>query len=343
MPPSLPNGFVGQKSILRQLVLPANAQTSWGTPTATTAFTVGGEALRYDVAGFAKFPYTKESTYGTAGATNSFANDNWLTAKKSSIDISGQLTDWIAGFLFAFGMGKDVVTGVAAPYTHTLNFLDSGNIAQGTTLYGVDTAALAYQLVDMGLSQLTITSSGTGSLKFKASFIGTGRVVAGTVAGVPVPVQRQHLLGSDTVVSIGPSAGALTSVYPRCKSWELSIDCGIAEERPSGSGLYASHLVCNMPKVKLKMVIAADHVDDIYAWKTANTLLQATLVTTSGAAILGLTLPNFTLDDNCALGDVGGTACWTIDLSETDILQIGASPLLTVAVTNGVASYLVAA
>ena len=342
MPPLLPNGYVGQKSILRQMVLAANAQTSWGTPVAAIALT-GGEALRYDISGYANFPYTKESTYGTAGATNSFANDNWLTAKKCSLDISGQLTDWLTGWLFGFGMGKEVVTGVAAPYTHTFNFLDVGNVAQATTIYGVATAALAYQLVDMGLSQLTITSSGTGSLKFKATMMGTGKTVNGTVAGVPTPVQRQHLLGSDTVVSLGVSGGALSSFYPRVKSWELSIDCGLAEERPSGSGLFASHLTCNMPKVKLKMVIAANSVDDIYAWKTANTLLQATLNTTSGAASLNLTVPNFTLDDNCSLGDVSGTSCWTIDLGETDILQIGATPLLTVSVINGVASYLAAA
>jgi hypothetical protein len=67
------------------------------------------------------------------------------------------------------------------------------------------------------------------------------------------------------------------------------------------------------------------------------------LNTTSGAASLNITVPNFTLDDNCSLGDVNGTSCWTIDLAETDILQIGGTPLITVAVINGAASYLVAA
>jgi len=341
MPPTLPNGFVGQKSILRQCVLAANTQTSWGTAllTPTIAFV---EAMRYDVSGFVKFAQGKESTYGTAGATNSFANDNWLISKKTSLDLSGQLTDWLAGYLLAQCLGKEVVTGVAAPYTHTINFLDTGTIAQATSVYCKDTNDLAYILMDMGISQLTITSSGTASLKFKATMMGTGRVTDGIVAGLPTPVTRQHLLGSDTVVQIGLSGGALSSFYPRVKSWELTIDAGMQEERVSGSGLYASHLTITMPKVKLKMVIAANGTDDIYAWKRANALLQATVNTTSGAAQLNLTLPNFTLDENCSLGDVGGSAAWTIDLSETDILQIGNTPLITAVVINSVASYLVA-
>jgi hypothetical protein len=342
MPPILTGGFVGQKSILRQMVVAANAQTSWGTPVAAAALI---EALRYDVSGYAKFQQTKESTYGTAGATNSFANDNWLTGKKSSLDLGGQLTDWLAGWLIAFALGKEVVTGgvAPAPYTHTCNFLDTGLEAQATTLYGQDTNDVAYQLVDMGISQLTITSSGTGSLKFKATMMGTGRTVDGILPTMPIPVQRQHLLGSDSQVSIGPSGGALVSFYPRVKSWELTIDCGMEEVRVSGSGLYASHLIVNMPKVKMKMVIAANGTDDIYGWKRANTMLQATLNTTSGASSLNLALPNFTLDENCALSDVGGTSCWTLELGETDILQVGMTPLITAVVINSVASYLIAA
>jgi hypothetical protein len=98
-----------------------------------------------------------------------------------------------------------------------------------------------------------------------------------------------------------------------------------------------------MPKVKLKMVISANGTDDIYAWKRANTLLAATVNTTSGAAWLNLSIPNFTLDENCSLGDVSGESCWTIDLSETDILQIGNTPLITAVVKNAQPTYLVAA
>jgi Phage tail tube protein len=342
VPPTLPNGFVGQKSILRQMVLAANTLTAWGTPFVTPA-TAFSEALRYDVAGFVKFAQKKESTYGTAGATNSFANDNWLITKETSLDISGQLTDWLAGYLLTMALGKEVVTGVGAPYTHTINFYDTGNIAQGTSIYAKDTNDVAYQLLDMGISQLTITSSGTGSLKFKATLLGTGRVVDGIVAGLPTPVTRQHLLGSDTNVSIGPSGGGLVSYYPRVKSWELTIDCSLAVERVSGSGLYGSHLTVAMPKVKFKMVVASNGTDDIYAWKRANTMLAMTVNTTSSGSSLNLSFPNFTLDENCSLGDLSGASAWTIDLGETDILQIGNTPLITAVVINSQASYLTAA
>jgi hypothetical protein len=340
LPPLLPNGFVGQKSILRQLIVAPNVQTTWGIPVAQPSLT---EALRSDVSGFVKFVQSKESTYGMAGATNSFANDNWVTAWKSSLDISGFVNEWLAGWLIALALGKEVVVGAAAPYTHTFNFLDSGTIAQATTLYARDTKDVAYQLVDMGISQLTITSSASGALKFKATLMGTGRTVDGVLANMPTPVTRQNLYGHDTQVSIGPAGGALTSFYPRVKSWELTIDAGMAEERPSGSGLYASHLTISMPKVKYKMVISANGTDDIYGWKRNNTLLQMTANTTSGAASLNVSIPNFTLDENCSLGDSSGSAAWTIDLGETDILQIGATPLMTATVINDCASYLTAA
>jgi hypothetical protein len=127
------------------------------------------------------------------------------------------------------------------------------------------------------------------------------------------------------------------------RSWELSIDTGLEEVRPSGAGLYASHLIITMPKVGLKMVISANAADDILAWKRANTILKATLNTTSGTAQLNLALPNFTLDENTALTDVNGEACWNISLGETDILQVGNTPLITAVVINTQPSYLVAA
>jgi hypothetical protein len=343
VPPLFPaTAFVGQKSILRQVVLAPNVETTWGTPVAAASFT---EAVAYDVSGYAKFAQPKESTYGQAGKTNSFADQNWTVQHKCMLELSGTLTDWLAGYLLAMALGRDVVTGSAAPYTHALNFLDSSTIAQATTIYAQDTQALAYQLVDMGLSQLTITSSGTGSLKFKATFLGTGRTVDGALSSMPTPVQRQRLYGSDSQILMGVSTGAYSSMYPRVKSWELTIDAGIAEERPSGSGLYASHLTVSMPKVKFKFVVAANSADDFYGWKRNGTQLGLTCNTNSGGgtSALNITLPNFTLDENCALSDAGGESVWTVDLGENDILQIGVVPCVTATVVNSQPSYLVAA
>jgi hypothetical protein len=341
VPPTLPNSFVGQKSILRQIVLPANSQTAWGTPVAADALVY---ALRYDISGYAKFAQPKESTYGQAGATNSFAGENWTVAHKSALEIGGFGDVWTLGWLLAFVMGKEVAVPGTGPLvglsTHTFNFLDAGTIAQATTVYCQDTDDLAYQLVDMGISQLTITSTSTGALKFKASLMGTGRVVDGILPGMPSPSAIQKLYGSDTQVALGVAGGALTSFYPRVKSWELTIDAGMAEERPAGSGLYASHLTISMSKVKLKMVIAANGTDDIHGWKRAGTMLGATLTTTSGICSMVLTFPNFTLDENCGLSESNGTSVWTLDLGETDILQIGATPLLTASVISPAPSYL---
>lgn len=333
------NNFAGQKSILRQLVLAANQQANWGTPVAQAAYV---EAIRMDANNFLKVTRSKESSYGQAGALNSFANQNWTTKQATQLEISGFLTDWIAGWLLANTMGKEIVSA-GPPFTHTFNFLDSGIYSPVTSLYAKDTNDLAYQLVDMGISQLTITSMATGAMKYKATMMGTGRLVEGALGGMPIPVTRQNLYGSDLVVAIGPAAGAATSLYPRVRSFELTIDTGMSAEYASGGGLYAAFMAVIMPKVKLKVVILANGTDDIFGWKLNDTLLQLTATGNSGGSNITFTIPNFTIDENCQLSDANGMEAWTLDLSETDILQIGATPLITVAVTNSVASYLTAA
>jgi len=334
--------FQGQRSILRSMVVPSNAQTTWGTPVALAALQAG-VGLHFDVSGFAKITPTTESTYGQAGSGNSFASNNWQTSVKTADEISGFLTDYLAGWLLAFAMGKDTVTG-AGPYSHAFNFLDTTTVAQATTIYRQDTADIYYQLVDMGISQLVISSTSTGALKFKASLIGTGRYINGSLAGMPAPIAApQYLFGSDAQFGIGPTAGgAPASFFPRVNNWEITIDTGIQPVYASGGGQFAAYLSVAMPKIKLKAAIAASNVSDVRVWQLARTPLTIALSIASGASSLAFNFPNVILV-NCDLGDSSGNAEWTLNFDETNILQVGATPLVTATVINGQASYLTAA
>lgn len=333
--------FQGQRSILRSMVVPFNQQTTWNTPVALAAMQAG-DALHFDTSGFAKLTPMSESTYGQAGAGGSFATENRLTGWKVTDEFSGMLTDAIAGWLIGMCMGKDVVTG-AGPYTHTFNFLDTTTVATGTSYFRQDTADILYQLVGMGISQLVISSTAAGALKYKATLIGTGQRIDGALAGLPSPVVRQYFYGSDAQFAMGPTAGgAPTSLFPRVNNWEVTFDTGISEVRVPGGGLMAAYLAVSMPKVKLKAGIAASNVSDVRAWQLASTPLSILLTIASGASSLSFNFPNVILR-NCDLGDSNGQAEWTLNFDETTILQVGTTPLLTVTLINTIPSYLIPA
>jgi hypothetical protein len=74
----------------------------------------------------------------------------------------------------------------------------------------------------------------------------------------------------------------------------------------------------------------------------ARTPLTIALSIASGASSLAFNFPNVILV-NCDLGDSSGNAEWTLNFDETNILQVGATPLVTATVINGQASYLTAA
>jgi hypothetical protein len=341
VPNPVPTTFQTQRTLLRKLALATFLQENFSESLPDAAFTY---ASLLETNNFANIESEWETNYNYAGKGSSFASDMREITRRSAMEISTRLDQFLAGYLLFMVMGNDVVTGAAAPYSHVLTFLDSNVPALVTNLFVEDTSAFNRRFLDMALSQLVLTGSEKGSIMAKASFMGTGRYVDGALAAMPAIIQHpQFLYGSQAIVSIGPQ-GAPVAMNPRVLSWEATFDHAVEEFRaPGGSlagenGLFPAFMRFGNPTTKLKLVIAADTSTDVRDWRMNQTALEVKIAVTSGAASLTLDYPHVQLpkDD---LGETNKYVAYTIDLDQNSILQDPGSQPVTATVVNSVASY----
>src|ERR1039457_6537417 len=126
-----PYNFESQPKSLRNLVLSANRQLAWNTALADAALT---QRQRFDGGAIIELTPTRRSDIDAAGKGTAFATNGQVTSfdtKLSGLKFEG--APWILGFLCAFLMGKETVTGAAAPYTHAFAFDESTRTAVPTT------------------------------------------------------------------------------------------------------------------------------------------------------------------------------------------------------------------
>jgi hypothetical protein len=325
----MPTSFRSQRSLLRSLVLSPKVQADFGDPLDDADLTY---TALMETNNFAQIDQEMESDYNYAGKGHSFATDSRVIALKSSMEFSTRVDQFLAGWLLAMCMGKDVIAG-AGPYTHTITWLDTNVPRKVSNLYVEDTEGLKRRFIDMTLSQLVLTGREKGSIMAKASFLGTGKYADGAMAALPARITHpQFLYGSDAQIKIGPQGGA-TSYFPRVLSWEATFDHQDEELRAPGGGLYAAFLRPGNPLCKLKLVIAADESTDIRDWAVASTALECEIKIDSGAAELKIFYPYIVLPKE-GIGEDGKYVAFTLDLDETTILKPDAAEICTVTVKN---------
>jgi hypothetical protein len=326
---------------LRSLALATFAQLNFSESLPDAAFTY---AALLETNNFANIKSEFETDLAYAGKLHSFASDMREITRSSAMEVSTRLDQFLAGYFLFLVMGADTVTGVAAPYSHALTFLDNNVPAIVTNLFVHDTAGLNRRFLDMALSQLVLTGGEKTAVMAKASFLGTGRYVDGVLAAAPTPIQHpQYLAGSKAVVSLGPQ-GAPASMVPRVLSWEATFDHAVEEFRvpggslPTENGLFPAFMRFGNPSLKLKLVISADTTTDIRDWRINQTALEAKIAITSGAASLTIDYPHVQLP-NDDLGETNKYVTYTIELDQNSILQDEGSQPVNVTVANNVASY----
>ena len=240
--------------------------------------------------------------------------------------------------LIAGGALPVVGTG---PNTHVLTWADTGAPAQVTNVYIEDAPGLKRKFQDMSCTKVVLSGTGKGSVMAKASFIGTGRYADGPMAALPALPTAQYLYGSDSIFSIGP-AGAPASLSPRVLSWEATFDHANDLFRSCGGGVYPVFPRYGNPVCSLKVVVAIDTTSDIRDWMMAQTLLEAKIAITSGAAGLTIDYPNVIIPKS-DLSDDSKYVVYTIELDQNSILQPAGGQVCTVTVLNQAAAYLIAA
>jgi hypothetical protein len=176
----------------RQVVLTANKQTTYGTAVASANLL---HKLRFDGGAFARISKEYRTDLERAGKGHPWATERQVIQQTTGFQLSGELTDYLAGWLSVFMHSKVTTTG-AGPYTHTSIFENTTNIAPATTIYFQDTADIKYVMPDLSMSELQISGSEKGPISFSCTLMGSGRYTDGAVAGADALAMPTNVLSA---------------------------------------------------------------------------------------------------------------------------------------------------
>jgi hypothetical protein len=137
-----------------------------------------------------------------AGKGHKFPTKRQRIQNDSAFSFKGPLEAWIAGWLFAWLLQSDTITG-AGPYTHTIKPVSSTNIALATTIHMIETADVLYKLPDMVIAKLTISGGSNGPLQFAVDLVGTGAARTNGALGAPPALPAQACCSRPTPTFFG--------------------------------------------------------------------------------------------------------------------------------------------
>lgn len=334
----MPNDFESQWKSARNLVLSANRQAAWNGALADAALT---RRQRFDGDAVVEVTTTRRTDLGYASKGTAFATNGQITAYDTKFDgFKAELSDYLAGWMPAFLMGKDVVSG-AGPYTHVFTFDESTRTAVPTTIYVEDTQDVHYKCPDMAINDLTLTIPDVGAITAEMSMVGTGRQIMGSLQALPALQDETYLLGSDAELTLG-LAGAPQSLLGRHMNTTFKLDNQLTVHKAPGGKLYGIFIRKGDPKFSISTTIAAKEEDDLYTRFSADDAVSFTLNVNSGAAAqLKISIPQTHLKTT-KLGFDNDMVVWQIEADETTCYQAAGVPPVTLQVINNVASYLTA-
>ncbi len=335
-----PTNFEPQSKLLRTLVLSEKRQAAWNGALDVTALT---RIQRFDGAATLDFTPGRRSDKEYSGKGSWFATNGQITDIELKLSgLKSELSPWLAGWLFAFAMGKETVTGAASPYTHVCNFDQSTRQAVATSVYLKDTDDLAYTLVDMALNDFTLTVNDKGAVMADYNMIGTGRYTLGTLVTPPTVPVEEYILGSDADFLWGP-VGAPVSILGRHTSTTLKVDHQLIAHRATGLGLNAGFIRKGDPKFSFQSTVASKDTDDVFTRMINNTQTAVRIPINSGAdAQLTIDVPAVNLKTT-KMGFDGDMTIWNIEFDETTCYQEAGVQPITATIINDVAAYLLTA
>ncbi|HEY6349605.1 MAG TPA: hypothetical protein VI636_09370 [Candidatus Angelobacter sp.] len=187
--------------ISKNVALAANKQNTYLTPVAASAYV---SRPRSPGTSFASITPTFYSDEQQSNKGHQFPTTKQRTMQATAFDATWDLDNFLSGWVFAFAMGADTVTG-AGPYTHLFKFLQSTNQMPVTSLLHQDTNDVIYQLPDMVINDLQITGKESGPLQAQFKMVGSGKNVDGAVT-LPAVTTPAFVFGSDADILIGPGA-----------------------------------------------------------------------------------------------------------------------------------------
>lgn len=331
--------FSMQKQSARNLVLSNNTQLLYGGILADIEMTL---RQRFDPSTvFEKTP-SRRSDKMDAGKGSEWATEEQITAWDIKGTLKSEADSALIGWMLSLCFGQEVVTGSAAPFTHTFTVPNISATMPCTTIYVEETNDVKYKLQDMAVSSVSIEVPERGAIMASADVVGTGRWTKGAmVAALPALVPANYLLGSDFTVTITPAAGAATPFSGRQKSLSIKLDRQATPFKASGDGLFAGSVASGQGKFSLSFSVAAQAVDDINGWFENDTLLAITIATNPALMYqLGFTFPAAHVKTS-KLANTEDKVMWQVELDETTCLQVGNAPAISAFVINNTPAYLI--
>ena len=321
--------FEPQSKLLRRMVVSPYKQSSWGTAAALVMGALTYDQ-RFDGSAVLDLNPTRRSDANMSGKGSHFATNGQVTSW--DLKISGVKTEasaWTLGYALAFLLGKETVTGSAAPYTHTMAFDESTRQGVPTTVFMQDSDGLVYFVPDLCITKLTITIPETGAIQLEWDFIGTGFLneitgaqIATTLATVPAVPTEIYVMGSDCDFQIGP-VGAPASILGRNRTSTITLDWQDTVNRGTGTGLYGNFIRKGSPKFSLTSTIAAIATDDIFTRLVGNTQVAFALNAVSDPhAALTVSIPAANLK-TAKMGFEDDMVIWNIEADRNHLLPAG--------------------
>jgi hypothetical protein len=329
--------FESQKKSARQLFLAPSRQPAYGTALVDAKFTAGW-LQRFDGSGVFEMTPSKRTDKDMAKGTEFATNEQttgWDTKFGFKCDADARVIGWALALLF----GKDTITGSASPYTHAMAFDETTTQAVATSIFLEDTSAIARVLVDMAMSDVTISIPARGAVTLEANLMGTGRWTNHTPASLPSLDQPTYLLGSDCTLQLGP-VGSPASMVGRHMSSTIKASTSVVNHTAPGAGLYGVFPRTGLRKFSFDATIAAKDTDDISTLLENDTQCALTYTINSGAAAqLVISFPAVNLTAN-KMGFDGNMIVWQLSADENTCLWSGATPPFSAQIINSIASYL---
>jgi hypothetical protein len=328
----MPNNFLSQWKSARNLVLSANSQAAWQEVMADAYLT---RRQRFDGGAVLELKSTRRSDEAYSGKGTAFATDGQVTSWDTTLSgFKAELDDFLCGWLFAFLMGKDTVTG-AGPYTHTFTFDETTRTAVATNVYMEDTEAIHYKCPDMCVNDITLTINEIGTISAEMTMMGTGRQTIVAMASLPALSAYNYLLGSDCTLTMNGG-----SFLGRHMNTTLKLENQLTVHKAPGGGLYGIFVRKQNPKFSFSTTIAAKDTDDTYTLFENDTATDVVWAVNSGAsAQLTVTIPVAHLKTT-KLGFDKDMVVWQIEGDETTCYDVGGTPPISVQVVTAQAAYL---
>jgi hypothetical protein len=321
---------------VHNVVYATNKQNTFGTPVTAVSYT---QRPRADNS-FAVINPSYYSDVAKAGKGHQWPTLRQRVKNETSFGATWDVDSINIGWLFAFALGADTVTGVG-PFTHTFKFIQNSNQMPVTSVYFEDTADVLYQMPDLAVGKLVISGGETGPLSAQFEMTGSGRWTDGSVTKPAVPTPT-FLMASDTDILIG-AQGASVSKKERVRSWSVSVEASLIPHYAPGGGLVASFMKVDKQRASVQITFAAKDTDDIRTLINNDTLQELKINTNSAAtAQCNLFFPGLFFKGKLGVGD-NNEEVWQLESQEADVIKSGANEVFQATVINSTATYLTGA